>query len=82
MIPIKKNLQIFLLLAHLGMGKTWNFAHITEHLLNEQKMAIPFFINLKDGLQQQLYGIFKTRIMKEIVEKCERIKVQSKLPLS
>ena len=79
--PMKKNIPIFLLLAHLGMGKTWNLAYITEYLLIERDIAIPIFINLKDGFEQQLYGIFKTKNMKEIVERCQKIKSESGLPI-
>ena len=78
---MKKNVPIFLLLAHLGMGKTWNFAYITEYLLIGRNIAIPFFINLKDGLQQQLYGIFKTYKMADIADRCQKIKTQTQLPI-
>jgi hypothetical protein len=79
--PMKKNVPIFLLLAHLGMGKTWNFAYITEYILIKRNIAIPFFINLKDGLQQQLYSIFKTQNMREIADRCQKIMAECQLPI-
>ena len=43
--PMKNKIPIFLLLAHMGMGKTWNLAYMTEFMLNQKNIAIPFFIN-------------------------------------
>ena len=63
------------------MGKTWNFAYIAQYLLSERNIAIPFFINLKYGLQKQLYGIFKMQNMRDIVERCEKIKAECQLPI-
>ena len=79
--PMKKNVPIFLLLAHLGMGKTWNFAYITEYLLIVRNIAIPFFINLKEGLKQQLFSIFNTQNMREIADRCQKIKAETQLPI-
>ena len=79
--PMQMNVPIFLLLAHLGMGKTWNFAFITEYILSLRDIAIPFFINLKNGLQQQLYGIFKTQNSNEIIERCQKIKSECELSI-
>ncbi|MHA1999595.1 MAG: hypothetical protein ACTSU9_15915, partial [Promethearchaeota archaeon] len=37
---------LFLLLGHVGLGKTWNVSWLGEHLLETQQM-LPVFINLK-----------------------------------
>ena len=67
---------VFLLLANMGMGKTWNSAHLGI-ITREMKLAIPFFIPMHLNYERQLKEIFNvqsTGFANDIGVKCEQIK--------
>nr|MDO8083447.1 leucine-rich repeat domain-containing protein [Candidatus Sigynarchaeum springense] len=51
---------LFLVLAHMGMGKTWNAVH-AGMIARETRRFVPFFIPFNLGWQNQLASIFGTK---------------------
>ena len=66
---------LYLLLANMGMGKTWNAAHLGFETLKTQ-LAIPFFIPIYQNYETILSNIFGIRgsgLASEIGQKCTKI---------
>ncbi len=51
---------LFLVLAHMGMGKTWNAVHAGT-IARDTRRFVPFFIPFNMGWQSQLCAIFGTK---------------------
>jgi Leucine Rich Repeat (LRR) protein len=67
--------SLFLLLAYVGLGKTWNAAHLSIKA-REMEIAIPFFIPIHMGYEELLSDIFNVKgsgLATQIGEKCKNI---------
>nr|MDO8117989.1 hypothetical protein [Candidatus Sigynarchaeota archaeon] len=66
---------LFLLLANMGMGKTWNVVY-TGRILQQTRLAIPFFIPLHLGYEDVLGSIFNARgagLVQKIGDTCQQV---------
>ncbi|MHA1342053.1 MAG: leucine-rich repeat domain-containing protein [Promethearchaeota archaeon] len=68
--------SIYLILAHMGMGKTWNSIHLGIWA-REHKKAIPFFIPVYKGYEEILKSIFGKINSTEIGNICEEIFIRT-----
>ena len=62
---------LFLLLAHMGMGKTWNAAHLGK--FSRKAGVIPFFIPFNLGYNEQLKSIFNNGEAHSVSKVCDTI---------
>jgi hypothetical protein len=67
---------VFLLLAKMGMGKTWNAVHLGK-IARDSKLAIPFYIPIHLGYKSILSQIFDVDsgvLVHQIGKTCKKIK--------
>ena len=67
---------VYLVLANIGMGKTWNAVHLGSTIRSEES-AIPFYIPMHLGYESCLndvFGVKGTGFANKIGEKCVEIK--------
>ncbi|GAB4329940.1 MAG: hypothetical protein Kow0069_37560 [Promethearchaeota archaeon] len=74
---------LFLLLARVGMGKTWNAAHLTLQVLREAS-AFAFFFPLQYGFREQLRAVFPNRtgnLVEDVARECEAAHAEHARPV-
>ncbi|MHA1857144.1 MAG: leucine-rich repeat domain-containing protein [Promethearchaeota archaeon] len=70
---------VYLVLANIGMGKTWNAVHLGNTIRTEES-AIPFYIPMHLGYEsclRDVFGVKGTGFANKIGKKCLEIKQNS-----
>ena len=67
---------VFLLLANMGMGKTWNCVNLGQHIRDVNNLALPFFIPIHLGYEEllaEIFGSSELRLIEFIGKKADSI---------
>ncbi len=67
---------VFLLLANMGMGKTWNCVNLGQHIRDVNNSALPFFIPIHLGYEEllaEIFGSSELRLIEFIGKKADSI---------
>ncbi|GIQ84585.1 hypothetical protein KIPB_006107, partial [Kipferlia bialata] len=83
--------SLFVLLAQMGLGKTWNAAHFAHSLcaadtppatpLGSAYCLIPFFIILRGGIEKSMGAYFNVSTPTETAERCRSLHARGKTPV-
>ncbi|GIQ84718.1 hypothetical protein KIPB_006266 [Kipferlia bialata] len=72
---------LLVMLADMGMGKTWNAAHLAHSLCHSKTSLVPFFVMLRGGLPTAIEAYFGVSNPIQSAARCRALHASGKTPV-